>query len=64
VRVEERLPSWYEIRITDGVFNIMSWEGRMFEGLVIKSGDYPADYPTALLELVKTLYEGKEKDRK
>ena len=53
VRVEEKLP--YEITIRGNRFWINSEE--TIYGTPLKKGRYPADYPTALLELVKTLYE-------
>ena len=59
VRVEEKLPKWYEILITKGEFYIRCTRvaGGVHSFGYVASGNYPADYPTALLELVKTLYE-------
>ena len=53
VRVEEKLHC--EIRIIEDSFTISRLSNRGYR--VWKSGFYPADYPTAILELVKTLYE-------
>lgn len=63
VRVEEKLPKWYEILITKGEFYIRCTRvaGGVHSFGYVASGNYPTDYPTALLELVKTLYEGKER---
>jgi hypothetical protein len=57
VRVEEKIP--YEITIRGNRFWINSEE--TIYGTPLKKGRYPADYSKAILELVKTLYEGKEK---
>jgi hypothetical protein len=67
VRVEEKLLEMgFVIELSKFIskhfFTVFDSEYVIRDGcFAIKEGSYPADYPTALLELVKTLYEGKER---
>jgi len=58
--IVSKLLSLYDICLTENEI------GKSFEiqdqiGAVVESGSYPADYPKAILELVRELYEAKSK---